>query len=65
MKIPQLSEAGGATPLGFQLTREPAQKPPAVAGQFDDNHGRQTFLLSGLDCLPEQRDLFAVDGDRE
>lgn len=48
----------------FQLAREPAQKPPRVLGQFADQPATQKKLLGGLDCLPGQRDLIELDGDK-
>lgn len=42
-------------------TPTPEKKKPA--GQFHNRpETRQKMLLSGLDCLPGQRDLFDVDG---
>jgi hypothetical protein len=40
----------------------PAPKPKPWQGDEPENT-RQTVLLSGLDCLPGQQDLFAADGD--
>ena len=40
----------------------PAPKPKLWRGDESENT-RQTVLLSGLDCLPGQQDLFAADGD--
>jgi len=31
----------------------------------DPENTRQTLLLSGLDCLPGQQDLFATDSAKE
>ncbi len=45
----------------FALTN-PAPKPKPWRGDEPDNT-RQTKLLSGLDCLPGQQDLFAADGE--
>lgn len=44
----------------FQLTndRPRSAKPSSFA---DNERCRQTMLLSGLDCLPGQLDLFDVD----
>lgn len=39
---------------------KPATKP--VAGTFHTERRTQKTMLSGLDCLPGQRDLFEVDG---
>ncbi len=40
----------------------PAPKPKPWRGDEPENT-RQIVLLSGLDCLPGQQDLFAADGD--
>lgn len=31
--------------------------------RFENNSGRQMVLLTGLDCVPGQRDLFQTDGE--
>lgn len=44
----------------FQLTND--RPPNAAPSSFADNErSKQLMLLSGLDCLPGQRDLFDVD----
>ena len=45
----------------FVLTN-PAPKPKPWRGDEPENT-RQTLLLSGLDCLPNQQDLFETDGE--
>ncbi len=40
----------------------PAPKPKPWQGGEPENT-RQAVLLSGLDCLPGQQDLFAADGE--
>ncbi len=45
----------------FALTN-PAPKPKLWQGDEPENT-RQTVLLSGLDCLPGQQDLFERDGE--
>ena len=46
----------------FTLANDPPRKPPE---RFENSEGRQRMLLSGLDCLPDQRDLFETDGERQ
>ena len=43
---------------------QPKPKSKPWRGSEPENT-RQTLLLSGLDCLPGQRDLFATDGGTE
>ena len=43
------------SPDYFELTNEPNRK---KAPDFHDNEAEQKTLLSGLDCLPGQEDLF-------
>ena len=45
--------------LPFALLREPNRQPKPV--QFDNRPTRQGKLLSGLGCLPGQRDLFQTE----
>ena len=40
------------------------QKPKPWHGREPENT-QQTLLLSGLDCLPGQQDLFATDSAKE
>ena len=47
----------------FGLRNSPATKKP-WRGKEPENT-RQTMLLSGLDCLPGQQDLFVTDGQQE
>jgi hypothetical protein len=47
---------------GEFVLSNPAPKPKPWQGGESENT-RQTVLLSGLDCLPGQQDLFAADGD--
>lgn len=45
----------------FSLANDaPVLKPAEFA---NSDRRRQGVLLSGLDCLPGQRDLFPIDGD--
>ena len=44
----------------FQLTNDrPRNAPPSLFA--DNERSKQLMLLSGLDCLPGQRDLFDTD----
>ena len=47
----------------FQLTNTPPNRKP-WRGEEPENT-RQTLLLSGLDCLPGQQDLFVTDGQQK
>lgn len=44
----------------FQLIQEPASR--QVARRPENVQATQTKLFSGLDCLPDQQDLFQTDG---
>lgn len=44
----------------FTLTNE-RPRPPLRSVFADNERTKQTMLLSGLDCLPGQLDLFDVD----
>ncbi len=48
---------------GFELQQQPATQPKRAT--FTSTKSRQRTLLSGLDCLPNQGDLFQVDGEPE
>jgi hypothetical protein len=52
------SDAGGR----FALANDPPRKPPE---RFENTEGRQRMLLAGLGCLPDQRNLFETDGERQ
>jgi hypothetical protein len=44
----------------YTLTN-PAPRPAVWRGRQPENT-RQTVLLTGMDCLPGQRELFEIDG---
>lgn len=46
----------------FTLANEAPRPQPQ---RFENQNGRQTVLLAGLDCLPGQRNLFQTDGEEE
>tara|TARA_B100000686_G_C16667953_1_gene904672 strand:- start:387 stop:575 length:189 start_codon:yes stop_codon:yes gene_type:complete len=46
-------------PQPFKLTNDPTP-PPRQA--FSNNDGKQKKLFIGMDCLPDQQDLFETDG---
>ena len=47
------------------LFGEPLPEPVTPPAPIDADKHRQKPLISGLDCLPGQQDLFRVDGDPE
>ena len=51
----------------FQLSNEPPDSPDWQPESDDDRHPEQVQrkLFSGLDCLPNQQDLFDCDGAGE
>lgn len=58
--IRRLAEENGDE-TGFALRNSPATKKP-WRGSVPQNT-RQTLLITGMDCLPGQRDLFETDGE--
>lgn len=48
----------------FTLSNPPP-KPAKVPLGNESNGGTQKYLLTGLDCLPDQLDLFTTDGGPE
>lgn len=44
----------------FRLVRQPVKAKPWKPAA---DPARQRVLLAGLDCLPDQQDLFATDGE--
>ena len=49
--------------MTFTLTNPPA-KPAPYRGKPEPKH-RQRVLLSGMDCLAGQQDLFETDGQHQ
>jgi hypothetical protein len=58
---PSLEEQEAEARWQLEQTRP---KPKPWRGS-EPEHTRQTLLLSGLDCLPGQQDLFAVDSAKK
>jgi hypothetical protein len=58
---PSLEEQEAEARWQLEQTRS---KPKPWRGREPENT-RQTLLLSGLDCLPGQQDLFATDSAKE
>jgi hypothetical protein len=47
---------------GFALRNDPPRR-RASASEIATERATQRTLFAGLDCLPDQRDLFATDGE--